>query len=148
MQQARQESGPGIFEVILYFENSSWLFSTSAYSSHSKAALEFAEREFSVHALHHSLGKLTARTACVMDQINNYYFAKRNGRWQIDTRQAGPKLSRNASVNLLQENYCHGSGGEAKSVSGISVAEHESPRKLSQMSHYFHRLSIRGLPGL
>jgi hypothetical protein len=104
-------TGPGIFEVIICFENSSWLFSTSAYSSHSKAALEFAEREFSVHALHHSLGKQKARSACVMDQINNYYFAKRNGRWQIDTRQAGPKLSRNASPDLPQENYCHGWNG-------------------------------------
>jgi hypothetical protein len=91
MQQAHQGSGPGIFEVVLCFENSSWLFSTCAYSSHSKAALEFAERGFSVHALHHNLGKLRARFACVLDQINNHYFAKRNGRWQIDTRQAGPE---------------------------------------------------------
>jgi hypothetical protein len=111
MQQAHQGSGPGIFEVILYFEDSSWLFSTSAYSSHSKAALEFAEREFSVHALHHNLGKIRARSACVMDQINNYYFAKRNGRWQIDTRWARQKSSHNAGVPLLQESHFYGSGG-------------------------------------
>ena len=108
MQQPHQRSGPGFFEVVLYFENSSWLFSACAYSSHSRAALEFAEREFSVHALHHNLGKVRARSACVTDQFDNYYFAKRNGRWQIDTRQAGPKLSRNASLSLLQENYCYG----------------------------------------
>jgi hypothetical protein len=113
MQEAHQGSGPRIFEVILYFENSSWLFSTCAYSSHSKAALEFAEREFSVHALHHSLGKLRARSACVMDQINNYYFDKRNGRWQIDTPQGRSKLSRNAGFCLLQDNHRYGSRGLA-----------------------------------
>jgi hypothetical protein len=71
MQQARQESEPGIFEVIICFENSSWLFSTSAYSSHSKAALEFAEREFSVHALHHSLGKQKARERQMADRYSS-----------------------------------------------------------------------------
>jgi hypothetical protein len=83
MQQARQGSGAGLFEVILYFEKNLWAFSTYAYSSHSKAALEFAEREFSVHSLHHKLGKVRARSACVTDQFDNYYFAKKNGRWQI-----------------------------------------------------------------
>ena len=103
MQQARRGAGAGIFEVILYIENSSWLFSTCAYSSHSKAALEFAEKEFSVHALHHRLDKLRARFACVMDQINSYYFAKRNGRWQIDSHRPGPKLSCNATRPIVTD---------------------------------------------
>jgi hypothetical protein len=82
MPQSRQESGPGFFEVILYFENNLWAFLTCAYTPHSRAALEFAEREFSVHAIHHKLGKVRAHSACVTDQLNNYYFAKKNGRWR------------------------------------------------------------------
>ncbi len=85
MPQARKGSGPDLFEVTLYFDNSLWLFSTYAYSSHSKAALEFAEREFSVHALHHKLGKVKARSAFVTDQLDHYYFAKKKGRWQIES---------------------------------------------------------------
>ena len=87
MPQARQGSGPGLFEVILYFENNLWLFSTCAYSPHSSAALEFAEREFSVHALRHKLGKVRARSACVTDQLDNYYFAKKSGRWQLQSNR-------------------------------------------------------------
>jgi|SRR5271166_190501 len=109
MPQARQGSGPGLFEVILYFKNNSWLFSTCAYSSHTEAALEFAEREFSVHALHHNLGNIKAGSACVMGQLDNYYFAKRNGRWRMETHQSHPKAARTAGVRVFQgENQCRG----------------------------------------
>jgi hypothetical protein len=86
MPQARQGSGPGLFEIILYFEKNLWAFSTCAYCPHSRAALEFAEREFSVHAVHHKLSKVRAHSACVADELDNYYFAKKNGRWQIAHR--------------------------------------------------------------
>ena len=109
MPQARRELGPGIFQVTLYFKNNSWLFSTSAYSSHTEAALEFAEREFSVHALHHNLGNIRARFACVTDQLDNYYFAKTNGKWRMETRQTHPKPTRTAGVRVFQgENQFRG----------------------------------------
>ncbi len=96
------ETGPALFEVILCFKNKSWLFSTCAYSSHSKAALEFAEKQFSVHALHHKLGNIKASFACVMDQLDDYYFAKRNGRWLISTHQARPMPNRTPGISLIQ----------------------------------------------
>ena len=101
MPQARQGSGLGLFEVILYFEKNLWAFSTCAYSPHSRAALEFAEREFSVHALHHKLGKVRARSACVTDQLDNYYFAKKNGRWQIESNRTRSKPSRVTGIRVF-----------------------------------------------
>ena len=102
MPQARQGSGPDLFEVILYFDNNLWLFSTYAYSPHMRAALEFAEREFSVHALHHKLGAVRARSACVTDQLDNYYFARKNGRWQIESDRTRSKPSRVTGIRVFE----------------------------------------------
>jgi hypothetical protein len=110
MPQARQGSGLGLFEVILYFEKNLWAFSTCAYSPHSRAALEFAEREFSVHALHHKLGKVRARSACVTDQLDNYYFAKKNGKWQIESNRTRSKPSRVTGIRVFEsEDHFSGS---------------------------------------
>ena len=102
MPQAHQESGPRLFEVILYFEHNLWAFSTCAYCPHSRAALEIAEGEFSVHALHHKLGKVRAHSACVTDQLDNYYFAERNGRWQIQSNRTRSKPSRVTGMRVLE----------------------------------------------
>lgn len=79
-----------LFEVILYFENNSWAFSTCTYSAHSKEALELAEREFSIHALHHKLGNIKANSAYVLDRLEDHYFCKRDGKWQIESDRFGP----------------------------------------------------------
>ena len=100
MPQACRESELRHFEVILYFENNSWLFSTCAYSFHRRAALEVAERNLSIHALHHKLGIVRAGSACVLDQFDNYYFAKRNGRWQVQILQDRLKPTPVACANL------------------------------------------------
>jgi nitroreductase len=102
MPQDPRVSGPLLFEVVLYFDSNLWLFSTYAYSSHSRAALEFAEREFSVHALRHKLGKVRARSAWVTDQFNNYYFAKKNGRWQLESNRTRSKPARVARIRVFE----------------------------------------------
>ena len=102
MPQARQGSGADLFEVILYFENNLWLFSTYAYSPHSRAALEFAEREFSVHALCHKLGKVRAHSACVTDQLDHYYFARKNGRWRIESNRSRSRPSQATGVRVFE----------------------------------------------
>jgi hypothetical protein len=79
-----REAESSLFEVVLYFENNSWAFSTCAYSTHAEAALELAEKDFYVHALHHKLGAIKADFACVLDSADDHYFSKRDGRWQIE----------------------------------------------------------------
>ncbi len=106
MPQDHPETGPDFFEVTLRFGNSSWLFSTCTYSPHSTAALEFAEKELSVHALHHKLGRIRASSAFVMDQLDDYYFIKRNGRWQVETHQTRPMSGRTPGVSLFQGQDC------------------------------------------
>ena len=71
-----------------------------------EAALEFAEKEFSVNALHHKLGRIRASSACVMDQLDDYYFIKRGGRWQIETHRIRPMSSCNPGVSLFQGQDC------------------------------------------
>ncbi len=90
MPEVDRESDANLFEVILYFENKSWAFSTSAYSTDSQAAVEFAEKEFSIHALHHKLGNIKADTACVLDALDDHFFCKRNGKWRIESDRFGP----------------------------------------------------------
>ncbi len=77
-----------LFEVVLYFENNAWQFSTWAYSSYSEAAIEFSEKEFSIHALHHSIDGIRANSAHVHDRVDDRYFAKRDGRWRMETLPA------------------------------------------------------------
>lgn len=89
MQEDVRESESNLFEVVLYFENESWAFSTSAYSTHSEAALEVAEKEFSVHARRHKLGNIRADFACVLDSGDDRYFSKRDGRWRIENDRSG-----------------------------------------------------------
>ena len=61
MQTAGQSADPSLFEVILYFEGNSWLFSTFAQASIMQDAIEQAEKEFSVHSFHHQLGDTKAK---------------------------------------------------------------------------------------
>jgi hypothetical protein len=84
MQWIKQKAQPNLFEVILYFEGSSWLFSTSAQASRLQEALERAEQEFSIHSMHHRLGsrRMKATSAHVFDASDNHSFTKRNGKWQ------------------------------------------------------------------
>ncbi|MFZ1108851.1 MAG: hypothetical protein WAN43_10990 [Rhodomicrobium sp.] len=85
MPEDVREAESTLFEVVLYFENKSWAFSTCAYSTHFEAALELAEKDFYVHALHHNLGAIKADFACVLDSADDRYFSKRNGRWEIES---------------------------------------------------------------
>ena len=85
MQSAKQKSEPDLFDVILYIEGKSWLFSTSAQASRLQEAVEWAEKEFSVHSMHHRLGhkKMAATSACVFSANDYHSFMKRDGRWEL-----------------------------------------------------------------
>jgi hypothetical protein len=86
MQTLERETEPGNFEVILYFEGNSWLFSTFARGSLMLEVLDQAEKEFSVHlAVHHELGnnKFKVTSAYLIHDRYDFYFAKRNGKWQL-----------------------------------------------------------------
>jgi len=86
MQTLERETEPGDFEVILYFEGNSWLFSTFARGSLMQEVLDQAEKEFSVHSvMHHELGnnKFKVTSAYLIHDRYDHYFAKRNGRWQL-----------------------------------------------------------------
>jgi hypothetical protein len=83
MHTVKQETG--LCEVILYSEGNSWLFSTFAHAASVQEALEQAEREVSLHSLHHRLGprKIKATSAHVLHGFDDHSFAKRNGRWEL-----------------------------------------------------------------
>ncbi len=85
MQTAEKAAESSLFEVILYFENNSWSFSTVAHASFMQEAVEEAEREFSVHTFHHRLGgmKAKATAACVMLPGGDHSFAKLDGKWKL-----------------------------------------------------------------
>ena len=85
MQTIEQRADPSLFEVVLYFEGNSWLFSTFARASIEQEALEQAEREFTVHSFHHQLGdtKAKATSAHVIHASDGHSFAKRDGKWQL-----------------------------------------------------------------
>ncbi len=84
MQTIEQKTQPNLFEVILHLEGNSWSFSTCAQASRLQEALEQAEKEFSVHLMHHHLSdrKIEATSAYVIDAGDNHSFTKRNGKWQ------------------------------------------------------------------
>jgi hypothetical protein len=84
MQAIQSSREPSLFEVTLYFENDSWLFSTLARAAVEQEALEQAEREFSVHSFQHQLGSVRVRatSAHVTHASDGRSFAKRNGKWQ------------------------------------------------------------------
>jgi hypothetical protein len=79
----RQNEQQPLFEVFLHFEGDAWLFSTYAQASQLLEALEFAERVFSVHSMHHRLRstKAAATSAEVIGAADSQSFKKRNGRW-------------------------------------------------------------------
>ena len=85
MQTVDQSVSPDLYEVILYFENNSWQFSTVAHASLMQEAVEQAEREFSVHSFHHRLANMKAKAtaAYVIHESDDHAFAKRDGKWQI-----------------------------------------------------------------
>jgi hypothetical protein len=87
MQPVKQEAD--LCEVILYSEGNSWLFSTFANASSPREALEEAEREVSLHSLHHRLGngKFKASSAHVLHGFDDHSFAKRDGRWELRHRR-------------------------------------------------------------
>jgi hypothetical protein len=81
MQTIEQKSQPDLFEVVLCIEGDSWLFSTCAEATRLQEALERAEKEFSVHSMHHQLGnrRMEATSAYVRDAEDHHSFAKRDG---------------------------------------------------------------------
>jgi hypothetical protein len=85
MQPIEQRADPNLFEVILYFDDNSWLFSTLARASLVQEALEQAEKEFSVHSFHHQLSGMRgkATSAYVIHASDDHSFAKRDGKWQL-----------------------------------------------------------------
>jgi hypothetical protein len=85
MQSSAQNAQQQVFEVVLYAEGRSWLFSTSARASKVQDALERAETEFSVHSAYHRLShrKIEATSAHVFDESDNHAFTKQNGKWQL-----------------------------------------------------------------
>jgi hypothetical protein len=84
MQAIQSNREANLFEVTLYFENNSWLFSTLARAGQEQEALEQAEREFSVHSFQHQLGnaRFRATSAHVIHASDGRSFDKRDGKWQ------------------------------------------------------------------
>ncbi len=89
MQTIDRAPGPNCFEVILCFENNSWLFSTYADTFQVEAALEQAEDEFFIHSSLHDIGAVKASSAFVLTEYGNHYFSKRNGKWQTASSSSG-----------------------------------------------------------
>jgi hypothetical protein len=85
MQIIDQQEDLDLFEVILQFEGNSWRFSTFAQGCRMQEALERAEREFSVHSLHHKLHNVRAKitSAQVIRACDGRSFAKHDGKWRL-----------------------------------------------------------------
>jgi hypothetical protein len=82
MQAIHRRAEPNLFEITLYFEGNSWLFSTAARAFMEQDALEQAERAFSVHSFQHQLGHMRVKAAQIAGASDNSSFAKRDGKWQ------------------------------------------------------------------
>jgi hypothetical protein len=95
MQPIEQETEAGLFEVILYFEDSAWSFSTFARASLMREALERAEREFCVHSLHHRLGNAGSKVASafVFRAPEDRPFAKPDAKAELSQCMAGKRPS-------------------------------------------------------
>ncbi len=102
MQTIEQETEADLFEVVLYFEGNSWLFSTFAHASFMQEALERAEKEFSVHSLYHQLGgkKFKATAAYVMRARDDRSFTKRDGKWRAAQGPAGEQATSRKGVSF------------------------------------------------
>ncbi len=84
MQMIEQKAQPNLFEVTLYFEGDLWSFSTSAQATRFQEALERAEKDFSIHSMHHRLSnrKMKATSAFVFSANDNQSFTKQDGKWR------------------------------------------------------------------
>ncbi len=85
MQTIERETEANYCEVILCFESNSWAFSTFSSGSLMQEVLDRAEKQFSVHSIHHELGNIRFKvtSACVTHDRHDYHFTKRDGRWQL-----------------------------------------------------------------
>jgi hypothetical protein len=84
MEALDHQTGPDFFEVILYSDKNSWLFSTYADTFQVEAALKQAEDEFFIHSALHDIGSVKASAAYVLTSYGRHFYAKRNGKWQPD----------------------------------------------------------------
>jgi hypothetical protein len=81
-----------LIEVILCFENNSWLFSTYAKSIQIEDALDKAEDEFLIHTALHDIRTPKATSAYVLTESGKYFVSKQNGKWQTSSALAAPLL--------------------------------------------------------
>ncbi len=88
--QMSDHSGFDFFEVILCFENNSWLFSTYAKTFQIEDALDKAEDEFLIHSALHDLTMPRATSAYVLTDFGKHFYSKRNGAWQTTGASAMP----------------------------------------------------------
>jgi hypothetical protein len=88
METTEKNTQQSLFEVVLYAEGKSWLFSTCARASKAQEALERAETEFSVHSAHHRLShkRIEATSAYVFHAMDDHSFTKRGGKWMSASR--------------------------------------------------------------
>jgi hypothetical protein len=87
---ASQQPASDVFEVILCFENNSWLFSTYAKAYRPEKAVERAEDEFIIHSARHELRYAKPTSAYVLSGVGNRFFSKKNGKWQTVAASACP----------------------------------------------------------
>jgi hypothetical protein len=92
METQDRHAGANFFEVILCFENNSWLFSTYARSAGIEDALDKAEDEFLIHTVLHDIRLPKATSAYVLTEVGKYFFSKRNGKWQTSSAASAPLL--------------------------------------------------------
>jgi hypothetical protein len=90
METSDRHAGFDSFEVILCFENNSWLFSTYAETFQVEDALDKAEDEFLIHSALHDLSMPRATSAFVLTERGKHFYSKRNGRWQTAAAMPSP----------------------------------------------------------
>jgi hypothetical protein len=92
METQDRHAGPNLFEVILCFENNTWLFSTYARSEGIEGALDKAEDEFLIHTSLHDISMPKATSAYVLTDVGKYFVSKHNGKWQTTSAASAPLL--------------------------------------------------------
>ncbi len=92
MEMQDRHAGADFFEVILCFENNTWLFSTYAQSFQIEDALDKAEDEFLIHTALHDISTPRATSAYVLTDFGKHFFSKRNGKWQTSNADAADRI--------------------------------------------------------
>ena len=83
MQTISHRPENNLFEVILFSENKSWVFSSYEKANIMQDALEHVEQDFSLHLVHRNFnGMGQTAYACVICESGARWFEKHSGTWE------------------------------------------------------------------